>query len=188
VRQSGPSAEVLDAYRDAMRSRTLEVTPPPSGAETADGLELRRNRFGSQELRLEGVRLNGAGEAQIEPGGALAVDARLVAGPQPAAVVLGMTIWRATDQLEVVKSHAELGTVRSDQLVRITVDRLDLAPGRYVVDVGAYHADWSAAYDYHWGVHGLHVAGVPRADGGVLEPPVRWTATDAAADADPPGD
>jgi lipopolysaccharide transport system ATP-binding protein len=185
VRQTGPSREVIDAYRDAMRSRTLELTPPPDAPGERDGLELRRNRFGSQELRLEDVRLNGAGAAEIEPGGALAVDARLIAGRQPAAVVLGMTIWRVSDQLEVVKSHAELGTVRADQRVHVAIDRLDLAPGRYVVDVGAYHADWSAAYDYHWGVHGLRVAGAPSADGGVLETPVRWSATDATASAGP---
>ncbi len=188
VRRMGPAREVIDAYTSAMRSRTLEITPPPDGTEARDGLELRRNRFGSQDLRLDDVRLNGAGAAEIEPGGALAVEARLIAGRQPAAVVLGMTIWRSTDQLELVKSHADLGTVRSDQVVRISIDRLDLAPGDYVVDVGAYHADWSAAYDYHWGVHQLRVAGVPRTDGGVLQLPVRWTATDAAAGAGSPTD
>ena len=179
VRHAGPSAEVVAAYRGAMRSRTMEVTPAPAAGAPEGPLELRRNRFGSQELRLEEVRVNGGLGARIEPGGALRVEARLAAGPEPRRVVLGMSVWRAADGLEIVKEHTDLGSVRSDQRIAVVVERLDAAPGEYRVDVGAYEADWTVAYDYHWGAYDLAVGGTPRAQGGLLRPPVRWTAEDA---------
>jgi lipopolysaccharide transport system ATP-binding protein len=176
VRASGAAGEVIAAYRDAMRSRTLEVTPAPNGTGDAERLELRRNRFGSQAVRLEEVRLNGGPDARIEPGGALEVEARLLAAAEPAAVVLGMSLWRAGDELELIKDHADLGVVRGDQAVSLTIDRLDLAPGEYFVDLGVYDADWSLAHDYHWGAHRLEVVGAARRGSGILRPPVRWGA------------
>lgn len=179
VRKVGPSDEVIAAYEDAMHSRTLEVTPPPVGTGRSNGLELRRNRFGSQELRIEDVTLNGGPEAQIQPGGLVQLEGRLVAAAEPKEVVLGITIWRAGDQLELVKSHAELGAVRGDLRVSVAIERLDLGPGEYFVDIGAYNTDWSVAYDYHWGTHRLKVAGGARQQDGTLEPPMWWRITDA---------
>jgi lipopolysaccharide transport system ATP-binding protein len=185
IRAIGDAGDVISAYKDAMRSRTLEITPPPTELAPVPGLELRRNRFGSQEVRLEDVRLNGTREASIEPGGALRLDARLVAASLPTTVIIGMSVWRARDQIELVKTHTELGSIRVDQAVVLSIERLDLAPGDYLVDVGAYDADWHAAYDYHWGAYRLHVVGHRRADGGALHPPVRWKATDFSGDAGP---
>lgn len=181
VRRSGPAAEVVAAYRDAMRSRTMEVTPAPAEGDAEQRLELRRNRFGSQELRLEDVLINGGPEASIDPGGALLVEARVAAGAEPRRLVLGVSVRRATDGLEVVKEHRELGVVRVDQRMELVIDRLDLAPGEYRIDVGAYEADWAVAYDYHWEAYRLRVAGIPRPQDGLLRPPVRWSIAEVAS-------
>ena len=53
------------------------------------------------------------------------------------------------------------------------LDRLDLVPGRYTVEIGAYRDDWAYAYDLHAGAYQLQVLGAaPPA--GVLAPPRHW--------------
>ncbi len=174
VRRSGPAADVAAAYRDAMRSRTLEVTPRPPDTDTESSLKLRQNRFGSQEITLEDVSVNLSDEARIEAGDSVRIDLRVQAGRRAREVVLGIGIRRAADDLELVKEHTELGIVDADRLVSIAIERLDLAPGEYRIDVGAYAADWTLAYDYHWGANGLTVGGTRRPGAAVLQPEVRW--------------
>ena len=60
VRMAGETEEVIAAYEDEMRSRTVALTPAPEERQEGD-LELRRNRFGSQEVTIEGVTVAGAG-------------------------------------------------------------------------------------------------------------------------------
>ena len=175
VRKSGPAEEVVAAYEDASRSETMERTPPPRArAGATGGLELRRNRFGSQELRITNVRLNDAPEARLEPGATLQLSARVEADETPRRALLGVTVRRAADSVELINEHVELGSVVADQEVSLELVRLDLAPGSYLVDVGLYEIDWSYAYDYHWGVYRLDVAGRP-SPGRLLHPPVRWS-------------
>jgi lipopolysaccharide transport system ATP-binding protein len=66
-----------------------------------------------------------------------------------------------------------LGDVDSERLVTLVLDRLDLVPGDYFVDVGVYEGDWRYAYDFHWHVYPLTVLG-DSSDGGVFRPPHRW--------------
>jgi len=175
VRKAGPAAEVVADYQDAARSETMARTPPAEGrAVERSGLQLRRNRFGSQELRLGHVRLNDAPDARVEPGGALRLDAVVEAGEAPCRAVFGVTVRRAADGVEIINEHVELGSVLADQEVSLRLERLDLAPGAYLVDVGVYEIDWSFAYDYHWGAYRLEVTG-RASPGRVLHPPARWT-------------
>jgi lipopolysaccharide transport system ATP-binding protein len=55
----------------------------------------------------------------------------------------------------------------------LNIDRLDLTPGAYFVNVGVFDSDWSHAYDFHWHVYQLHVEG-GSAHKGILAPPCRW--------------
>ncbi|MGD9572824.1 MAG: ABC transporter ATP-binding protein [Thermoleophilia bacterium] len=179
VRLTGPTDEVIDAYEEAMQSETMRVTPAPEeGGAGDDRLELRRNRMGSQELQLENVLLNGSPDAVIEPGAPLEVTASVRAGGEPRVVIVGFSIRREEDGLIVVDEHLELGKVRADQDLRIALERLDLVPGEFRVDVGIYEADWSYAYDYHWAAYRLTVRG-PEGATAVLSPRVRWAVDDA---------
>src|SRR5215208_1583939 len=66
---------VVAAYRDAMHSETRDRTPPP--AQTSGDLELRRNRFGSQEATIVDVELrDGVGRpaSTMPSGGPLEVS------------------------------------------------------------------------------------------------------------------
>lgn len=58
-------------------------------------------------------------------------------------------------------------------MLRLRLERLDLAGGEYFVDVGAFTKDWSHAYDYQWHVCPLTVNSAG-SDKGVIQPPHRW--------------
>jgi lipopolysaccharide transport system ATP-binding protein len=174
VRMVGPAEHVLDAYRDAMRSDTYDATPEWLEDED-EGPELRSNRFGSQEVRLSQIRVNGAQSAVIPSGGPLRVEAVVRPRDGERRAVLGVTVRRVADGVKVVDENAELGLVDDERHVRLDIDRLDLVPGRYAVDIGVYASDWSLAYDYHWDVHKLEVTGAPSGAEGLIRPPMRWT-------------
>jgi hypothetical protein len=170
VRRAGDPEEVVGAYEDAMRSDTFDRTPE---GDDDDGLELRRNRFGSMEVLLDAVALNGERDARIRPGGALSVRVRAARNGPPRDVLVGVSVRRAHDGLELLSVATDIGRLTGAREVGLTLERVDLVPGEYLVDVGVYAADWSLAYDYHWGAHALVVDGAPpRA--GLVDPPLRW--------------
>jgi lipopolysaccharide transport system ATP-binding protein len=184
VRASGESAGVVADYRDAMRSETLDRTPPPGGdgAAEAEGLELRRNRFGTQDLTIERVELtgrDGVGVTEIRPGESVtaAVEIRSHIGPVDDPIV-GLAIHRVADGVICCEASTErdglrVGRVTDALRVELSLERLDLAPGEYVVDVGVYEAGWAYAYDFHWQAYPLAISG-PVGGSGVFEPPRRW--------------
>jgi lipopolysaccharide transport system ATP-binding protein len=181
VRGFGAADEVVAQYREAMHSATRDRTPAPAGP-TGD-LELRRNRFGSQEATIEHVALyDGMGRPVTELSSGAPLEVSFVVRTSPgrpvSAPIVGMTISRASDGTicydtdtasEAVLVHEIDGACRFS----LTFERLDLIPGDYFLDLGVYESDWRHAYDYHWHVYGLRVIG-PSADRGVFRPPHRW--------------
>jgi lipopolysaccharide transport system ATP-binding protein len=168
---------VVGEYREAMRSATLERTPPQGGGQ--DDLELRRNRFGSQELVIEGVRIVGSADGELDVGGRLDVHFELrPTADRVRAPIVGMSIHRLADGLLCYDGSTEadgviIGDVERALAVELSFPRLDLLPGEYVLDLGVYEAAWAFAYDYHWHAYGLTVVGgVP--DRGVFRPGHAW--------------
>ena len=185
VRLAGPSREVIDAYQSAMRSRTLEITPPPGGDRSA-----RRPGAATEPLRLPGSASRRRATQRSRRGGDRVrrrARRRGAAGRREAARRgrAGHDHMARHRSARARQEPRRPGDGPADQAVQITIERLDLAPGDYLVDVGAYQADWSAAYDYHWGAHRLRVVGAPATGDAVLRPPVRWSVTDAAGDGSP---
>jgi lipopolysaccharide transport system ATP-binding protein len=183
VRASGDAKAVVAEYRDAMYSASLERTPPAAEGEV-DGLELRRNRFGSQEATLESVVLqgaNGSPTAEIQSGDPLRIVLRI--RPQEGPLhdpIVGVAIHRAADGVVCYDTSTEsegisLGVVNQEVAMELAFDRLDLLPGEYVLDAGVYHRTWEYAYDFHWQAYPLRVSG-SRNDRGVFRPPHRWSA------------
>jgi lipopolysaccharide transport system ATP-binding protein len=181
VRTSGDAATVADEYRRAMQSATLDRTPAPSGDQPGD-LELRRNRYGSQEATIDAVALRDhAGDTALEiPTGAELTIALTVSsrnGPVSNPIV-GITIHRVSDGVICYESstesdHVRLGTLDGELRVELRFDRLDLLPGEYTLDAGLYRADWEFAYDFHWQAYPLRVVGSQH-DKGIFRPPHRW--------------
>jgi lipopolysaccharide transport system ATP-binding protein len=172
---------VVAEYRDAMHSATRDRTPPPDGG--TGNLELRRNRFGSQEATIEQFELRdalGQPVSQLSSGAPLEVSFLVRTPPDRPVIapILGLTISRATDGTACYDTNTSNAGVSVQQVAgerrfAVRFERLDLIPGEYFIDVGVYEREWRYAYDYHWHVHSLAVVG-SSSDGGVFRPPHRW--------------
>ena len=180
VRMAGETAEVIRAYEDEMRSQTVAMTPAPGG-ERGD-LELRRNRFGNQEVTVESVALAGGENAaeEIRSGERLTVTARVTSHAKaPVEAHVAVALRRAADGIVCADASSERGGLRlrlepgEPAVVSATFKRVDLAPGDYAVDVGVYESGWTFAYDFHWSAYPLRVIGAAGGEG-VIEVPVRW--------------
>ena len=180
VRQVGPAGSVVAAYREAGREETLARTPTTG---PADGpLALHVNRFGSQELTIEHVAVlgpDGAPASDVISGGSLSVSLELqprrpgIADP----IVVASLIRVADDLLCVECSSAgalRLGALDRPVTATLTIERVDLAPGEYVLDLGVYTPDWSFAYDYHSHAYPLRITGEPGGEA-LIRPPYRWS-------------
>jgi lipopolysaccharide transport system ATP-binding protein len=177
VRAVGPAEAVVAEYREAMRSATIERTPPQQGGQ--NDLELRRNRFGSQELVIEDVRILGSVEGELDVGGRLDVRFQLrpTAGRVPSPIV-ALSIHRVADGALCYDGSTQadgiaIGDVERPLAVELSFPRLDLVPGEYVLDLGVYEAAWAFAYDYHLHAYPLTVLGSGSARG-VFRPPHAW--------------
>ncbi len=178
VRLDAPASEATGAYAEAMRSETVARTPAAADCGP-DGLELRRNRWGSLELTIERVALPEA----VESGESLGVEIELTPRVDRELVdpIVTVTISRASDgvvccDLSSEAAGVRLGRVGPDGLrVRLAIERLELAPGEYVVDAGVHSPGWEYAYDFHWRAYPLRVNG-RSAGAGLVTPPQRWAA------------
>jgi lipopolysaccharide transport system ATP-binding protein len=182
VRASGDAAAVAAEYREAMRSATLDRTPAAEPGSRAGHLELRRNRYGSQEATIDEVTLHGGADeaaSEILTGSGLTVGLTLSSRNGPVREpIVGVAIHRVSDGVICYESNTESDGVRLGSLdgrvrVELQFDRLDLLPGEYLLDAGLYRADWEFAYDFHWQAYPLNVVG-SRGDQGIFRPPHRW--------------
>jgi lipopolysaccharide transport system ATP-binding protein len=178
VRMQAEAGSVVAEYTQAMYSETLARTPAPSPAGDST-LELRRNRFGSQELTIERVTV----PDELESGTGIELSFE-IARRSPVDVtdpIASVTIHRVGDgvvccDLSTEAAGVRLGPVGDGGLcVTLALDRLELAPGDYLVDVGVHEASWQYAYDFHWQAYPLRVTGRSAGEG-LLVPGHRWEA------------
>ncbi|MFL5906699.1 MAG: ABC transporter ATP-binding protein [Solirubrobacterales bacterium] len=182
VRSFGDAPGVVAEYRESGRSATLARTPSGT-ARPSSGLEFHHNRFGSQELTVERVVLHGTDGREtdgVRSGESLSVSLELQAEAAPIKdPVVAVTLFRSHDDLLCYETSSEAGGIRLGEVgkdpvkVEVRFDRLDLVPGDYVLDVGAYKADWEFAYDFHWHAYPLRVDGL--GGRGIFRPRDRWT-------------
>jgi len=183
ARAQGPVEEVVALYRTAMNDETRLRTPAPDDDDAPlEGLELGRNRFGSQEAVIRDVTLRGRDDVptdEIAVGGGLTVA--LTVDPLAGALdgpLVGVTVTRVADELTCYDTSTDgegiaLGRVGEPLEVRLSFQDLGLLPGEYWVDVGVYAADWEYGYDYHWRAYRFRVTGSGH-DNGVFRPAHRW--------------
>ena len=94
-----------------------------------------------------------------------------IASRHPVAIA-SATVRRA-DDLICLDTYTDVPAQPSDGRITLDIERLDLAAGEYVFDVGLYSADWTRTYDYHFGAYPFSVTG--RAAGaGMMAPPLAW--------------
>jgi lipopolysaccharide transport system ATP-binding protein len=169
VRALGSVHEVVDTYRREMYER---VPPSSSGGG---------RRLGSGEVEITGVRLlDGTGREvhQIPSGAGLVVEIAYDAHERLPGAIFGVSAHTRDGvlcfDLSTEADGVDVGTLKGEGLVRLVVERLDLAAGSYALDVGIYEPSWAHPYDYHWHTYPFEVVGAPPI--GPLAPPHRWSA------------
>jgi lipopolysaccharide transport system ATP-binding protein len=179
---AGRPDEVTDRYRAAMEAKARELTPADVPVELTQGgipLRIHDNRIGSQEGRLAAVTLMDRWArtvSELSSGDPLTVECRVELDAAVSSANLGLHLVRVDDGVLCFDASTRLLVENGGPLarvVRLSIDRLDLAPGNYEFEVGLYSGDWDHPYDYHWQAYPLRVTG--DGGGGVLHPPVRWT-------------
>ncbi|MEA2293214.1 MAG: lipopolysaccharide transport system ATP-binding protein [Solirubrobacteraceae bacterium] len=166
VRATGEAEVVVERYEEAARAETLARTPAGLG----------HHRFGSQEVRIESVRVR---PTEVRGGGPLDLELDLASERAIGFPLATVQLRREADEELVVDASTGAPGVVVEDLdergtLRVRVERLDLVPGRYALDVGVYAPDWAYAFDFHWEAAMITVTG-PTGGKGVLVPPVRWS-------------
>ncbi len=166
VAAEGPPAEVVERYRRSVTTASGDVAVLAGGGQ----------RQGDGAVEIESVRLSSPTAGPLTRGEPLLVEVTLTAREPVPEVVVGVS---ATDDdgvlcFDLASRYDDvfIGPVGQRQTVQLTLHRLDLAPGSYWLEVGAYGADFSRAHDVHSGAYRFQVAGPPRR--GVLDPPRSW--------------
>ena len=168
---------VATYYEQEMREGSLRRTPKISSRSTTAGAELlpKENRFGSMEMEIADVILHPA--SKLGCGEPLGIEICYECKSALKSPIFSVSITRP-DGTVCFDTNTQSARVPITQLdgtgrIRLNIDRLDLAPGAYFVNVGVFDSDWSHAYDFHWHVYQLHVEG-GSAHKGILAPPCRW--------------
>jgi Wzt-like putative exopolysaccharide export protein len=171
----GPAAEVVAAYREAAHARVVEHTPPP--AQLGGRLELRRDRVGTQQLTIDSVAIE---PPVVGRGAGATFTLELTNHGEPVTdPIVEVKVARADDDVlcfhtTTRDSGTALGRVAAGATVSLGLERVDLLPGVYTVDVAVYSADWETTFDYHWHGYEFTVAGEAPSRG-LLAPPQRWS-------------
>lgn len=179
----GPTEEVMDQYEHSMEALSDALTSddiPDLDLPGERKLQINVNRFGSQELQIRAVRLlnlQGDPVESIRSGGGLIVEFdfttnKTIAAPK-ASVGIHLPDGRACYDTNTAVANLELPNLEGEGMLRLSIDRLDLAGGIYFVNVGLYEQDWAYTYDAHWLVYPLRVIG-PNSGKGFLNPPALW--------------
>ena len=163
----GEVEQVVAAYRDQMRLRTLSVTPEAEVEADDDGaLRLKENRFGSQDIVVESVEVGTEAQpGEVRTGGSLEVTVSLRSATRTEKVAVSVTVERDADDVTCLDINTDLDEVqvevRPGQIskVNLRLGSLEIRPGRYWVDVGVFPLDWSHAFDYHYHAYPLRITG-----------------------------
>jgi lipopolysaccharide transport system ATP-binding protein len=184
----GEPAVLVGEYKAEMSSETRRRTPVDiPGRVTAAGVTLtpNENRFGSLEAEIDDVRLldaRGNPVQSIEAGASLTVEvsfsAAKLADPPLLSVSIGSDAHENYVDLNTDSDKVPLPLADAPRTVRLHLDRLDLQPGDYFVNVGLYERSWAYAYDYHWRAYPLGITS-EHSGSGLLNPPRRWESDSA---------
>ena len=172
VHSDGPVDEVTSLYRRTAEERISAMTSDDEGF----------TRIGDRTVEITSVKVNGldvtSGGVALTVGSALIVELTYHAHTTRTEVVFGISLHTpdgALRCLDLTTAHSGVGsgTLSGPGRIVLQVERLDLRPGSYRLDVGAFRADWEHPYDYHWSAYPVEVTG--RSTDGVLQPPHSWS-------------
>jgi lipopolysaccharide transport system ATP-binding protein len=183
VAACGPTDMVVMQYTTAMQTETQKRTSESKTAKVIDDgnvLEVNKNRFGSFEMEIQDVHILNSDNlpaTHLNSGEQLTIELEFCAPEIVTEPIFGITISSedGTVCCEASASVADFGQQRVNGSGKISLEfsRLDLARGKYFVDVGIYEKEWTYAYDYHWQVYSFNI-GEGNRNNSLLDPPQQW--------------
>jgi lipopolysaccharide transport system ATP-binding protein len=173
LRLEGDARAVADSYAEAYRAL------PGASTQTAK-TPIQSVPFERDRLKISGVTVE---PETPRPGSAITMTIaydRIDANLEAAVFSLRLTdstgnVYFATNSTASPQTHRLV----SSGTVRVCLERLDIQPGSYFVDVGAHRPDFVTAYDYQWHRYPLEILGY-RPAAGLLSPPHHWEAGGAS--------
>jgi len=171
VRDLGPAAQVADSYEKAMS----EAVPRRASSNN------NSHRFGSGEVDIVGARLldgKGRETSGLVLGSPATVEIRFVARRPVPDAIFGVSA-RSTEgaaaalDLSTAGDGHTVGRLEGDGAIHLHLERLDLSPGSYWLDVGVYEANWDRPYDYHWQMLAFDVSATT--NGSSMKAHHRWS-------------
>jgi lipopolysaccharide transport system ATP-binding protein len=171
----GDPRDVSSLYEAEMHLETLRRAPDAPAGLSGSGIPhaARETRFLEVEISSVTVRPSGV----LRGGDPLEVEFDLDARASVSSPIFFLSITSEDGTVCVDTStrsaEVEVPDLAGPAHVHFAIDRLELATGRYFVNVGVFKTDWSDAYDFRWHAHPLTVES-STAHRGVLAPPSRW--------------
>ena len=175
VAAAGPVDEVLSAYAESSDA------PARAADEAApDGIALQpgATRFGSLAARLRNIEVrDGRGKRlrTMTTGDPLEIAFEVDMRPEVGDCNVSVKLLRDDDGSVLIETSTPVAATAEPAIVPMALrfDRLDLAPGDYVFDVGLYDVSWETVLDVHVGLHRVRVLGSAGV-GALLAPPSTW--------------
>jgi lipopolysaccharide transport system ATP-binding protein len=170
--------DVVTRYVQWQADATREITPataPVAFTPAGERLEVHHNRFGSLEATIEAAWISDAwGEKRttFQTGSGVRLEMDLAIPDAIGDAWASVTI-RRSDDLVCMDTCSTISGHERTERVRVDIDRLDLAAGDYLLDIGLFNADWSRTFDYHYGAYGFKMTG-PTPGAGMMAPPISW--------------
>jgi lipopolysaccharide transport system ATP-binding protein len=179
----GPTEDVLNGYVNELADETRRRTPNSANVTSTQfgtSLQPQTNRFGSQEVQIEAVEIfgsAGASTSEIPSGEQISVRIRYFAPKTVPGPIFSVSLSREDGLIcfdtNTAAQGIQLPPVNDRGEIVLHLQRVDLAGGRYFVDVGIFQHQWAFGYDYHWHVYPLTIQS-KRVDVGFLHPPHVW--------------
>lgn len=176
-----------------LETRGVPSLPPGSSAvstvrtERGADVVVDGNRFGSVELDLTAVRAlaaDGSPVMELPSGRPLQIEIEYEAPRRIVAPLFRVRIYRGDGLLcydfSTETSTLSLSAIEGHGRVVLSLERLDVNSGIYLVDVGCYAQDWAYAYDYLPSVCSFAVLG-HGGEGAVLQTAHSWAVTEGDA-------
>ena len=153
VVQEGPGDEVVGSYLASERAAAGPALPGGDGAIV--------------EVRL--LDEDGRACQVVQAGGAVGVSVVVSPLPEPTRLAVRLT---REDDLVCVDTSTPLPSGQASAF--LAIERLDLAPGRYRLEVGLYDPSWRTTLDHRREAATLRVLGTASTTA-ALAPPAIWT-------------
>lgn len=174
----GPANAVADSYLGEVKRESLRRTPWKTISELPrlHSSINRGERFGSMEVIISNIVLSPG--RQICSGSAFELKIDYFCEGLILDPIFCVSLFGQNGEI-IMDLNTRSGLVSVPDLIgsgdiTLGVERLDLTPGIYFIDIGIFEKDWAYAYDYQSHVEEIEIVGQTKRKG-FLSPPANWT-------------